>query len=62
MDRQEIEDALRREKGEKENGAMDGIFTNPWLEPIARELLDAMAESDDAHDGAGSPTLDSPIS
>ena len=48
MDRQEIEDALRREKGEKENG-MDGIFTNPWLEPIARELLDAMTERDGTH-------------
>jgi hypothetical protein len=46
MDRQEIEDALRREKGEKDNG-MDGLFTNPWLEPIAREILDSMAERDD---------------
>jgi len=45
MDRQEIEAALRREKAEKDNGAMNGLFTNPWLEPVAREILDAMAES-----------------
>lgn len=44
MDRQEIEGALRREKAEKDSGAMDGLFTNPWLEPIAREILDAMVE------------------
>lgn len=42
MDRQEIEDALLREKTEKDNGAMGGIVMNPWLEPIAREILDEM--------------------
>jgi hypothetical protein len=54
MDRQAIEDALRREKGEKDNG-MDGIFTNPWLEPTARELLDAMVETKDNPSQSDSP-------
>jgi hypothetical protein len=44
MDRREIEAALLREKAEKDNGAMDGLFANPWLEPTAREILESVTE------------------
>jgi hypothetical protein len=52
MDKREIEAALLREKAEKDNGAMDGLFTNPWLEPIAREILESMAEGAVMHNAA----------
>lgn len=42
MDKGEIEAALLREKAEKDNGAMNGLLTNPWLEPTAREILDKL--------------------
>ncbi|MFZ0395691.1 MAG: hypothetical protein WAL73_17695 [Terracidiphilus sp.] len=41
MDRQEIEEALRREKDGAEKWVIDGLLENPWLGNIARELQKA---------------------
>jgi hypothetical protein len=49
MDRQEIEDALRRERSGKEKWVIDGLLENPWLGLIARELLNAMPETEGTH-------------
>ena len=45
MERGEIEDALRREKDDKEKWVVDGLLENPWLGSIARELHKAMEDS-----------------
>jgi hypothetical protein len=42
MDRQEIEEALRREKDRAENWVIDGLLENPWLGNVARELQNSV--------------------
>ncbi|MDR3577934.1 MAG: hypothetical protein P4L50_29060 [Anaerolineaceae bacterium] len=44
MKRQEIEDALQREKKEGEEWVADGLLKNPWLGSIASELQKAVDE------------------
>jgi hypothetical protein len=42
MKRQEIEDAILREKDGEEKWVIDGLLENPWIGTIARELQKAV--------------------
>jgi len=57
MDRQEIEEALRREKDGAEKWVIDGLLENPWLGNIAHELQkarDGVPEQSPSADGSKS--------